>query len=359
MEGDGKTIAQRLRALAMGRLFVPFVVFSYGMSSLSGVFVNKTCLSSYQFGFPITLMLAQLLVSVALVNLLRLMGILEINSKPLKELTFLFIPSTLLILNVTIGLWALKLVNIPMFSALRRLSSINVMILEYYVLNKVESRRVIMTVIFMIFGSFIAAIGDVKFDMIGYVLVFINNLITGGNLVYIKKAQQVTGLEALSLFYHISLFALPICFVLGVGTGELKSAYDAILVRPELQSPGFLFALTLSALSAFLINYTTNLCTSVTSALTTAVTGQTKNILQTILGFFTPDYKYSSLNLAGLFIALCGSVVFGYVKFTEKRTVGPQPAEKSTLPTTVSTPKGNENQAGLNLLPRASTPTGR
>mmetsp|Transcript_5565 Transcript_5565/g.16609 ORF Transcript_5565/g.16609 Transcript_5565/m.16609 type:complete len:358 (+) Transcript_5565:231-1304(+) len=356
MEGDEKTFWQKARALSVGKLYVPFVVLAYGLSSLSGVFVNKVCLSSFQFGFPITLMLAQLLVSVGLVNLLRLMKILEISPKPLKELTFLFIPATLLILNVTIGLWALKLVNIPMFSALRRLSSINVMILEYYVLNKVESRKVILTVIFMIFGSFIAAVGDVKFDLIGYVLVFINNLVTGGNLVYIKKAQQVTGLEALSLFYHISLFALPICLLLGLGTGELKSAYEAVLSRPELQSPGFLFALTLSALSAFLINYTTNLCTSVTSALTTAITGQTKNILQTVLGFFTPDYRYSPLNLIGLFIALCGSVIFGYVKFTEKRPPA-QPADKTSLPTTTSTPKGGDAQAGANVLTRANTPS--
>lgn len=180
-----------VKKMAMSRLYVPFVVFAYGLSSLSGVFVNKACLSGYNFGFPITLMFLQLMVSVAGMSILRFARVIDIPSKSMRELNFLFIPATLLILNVTVGLYALRIVNIPMFSAFRRLSSINVMILEYFVLGKMESGRVIGTVLFMIFGSFIAALGDKTFSLAGYVLVFLNNFITGGNLVYIKKAQQV------------------------------------------------------------------------------------------------------------------------------------------------------------------------
>ncbi|KAJ8906211.1 hypothetical protein NDN08_002705 [Rhodosorus marinus] len=309
---------EKFRGLALGNFYVPLVVCSYGFSSLLGVFVNKACLSAFGFGYPLALLLLQLIVAVALVNLLEYLDLIEIHKRPFKELTFLFIPATLLILNVSVGLYALKLVNIPMFSAFRRLSAINVMILEYFVLGKVESTRVMATVIFMVFGSFVAALGDVTFDPSGYALVFLNNLITGGNLVYIKKAQQVTGLKALSLFYYVSLFALPICFVLGLLSGELRVAVERVVSDKSLHSTGFIVALSLSALSAFMVNYTTNLCTAATSALTTAITGQTKNVLQTILGIFTWGYEVTVTNICGLFLALSGSILFAWVKYNEK-----------------------------------------
>uniref|UniRef100_A0A7S2ZCE5 Sugar phosphate transporter domain-containing protein n=1 Tax=Rhodosorus marinus TaxID=101924 RepID=A0A7S2ZCE5_9RHOD len=323
---------EKFRGLALGNFYVPLVVFAYGFSSLSGVFVNKACLSAYGFGYPLPLLLLQLSVAVVLVNILQWLGLIEIHKKPFKELTFLFIPATLLILNVSVGLYALKLVNIPMFSAFRRLSAINVMILEYFVLGKVESTRVMATVIFMVFGSFVAALGDVTFDPAGYALVFLNNLITGGNLVYIKKAQQVTGLKALSLFYYVSLFALPICLVLGLLSGELSIAVRRVVSDESLHSTGFIVALCLSALSAFMVNYTTNLCTAATSALTTAITGQTKNVLQTVLGIFTWGYEVTIMNICGLFLALSGSTLFAWVKYNEKTaSETPVAAENESL----------------------------
>uniref|UniRef100_A0A7S0BQY2 Sugar phosphate transporter domain-containing protein n=1 Tax=Rhodosorus marinus TaxID=101924 RepID=A0A7S0BQY2_9RHOD len=308
---------EKFSGLGSGNFYVPLVVFSYGCSSLSGVFVNKACLSAFGFGYPLALLLLQLIVAVVLVNVLDYLELVEIHKKPFKELTFLFIPATLLILNVSVGLYALKLVNIPMFSAFRRLSAINVMILEYFVLGKVESTRVIATVVFMVFGSFVAALGDVTFDPFGYFLVFLNNLITGGNLVYIKKAQQVTGLKALSLFYYVSLFAVPICFVLGLLSGELRVAVGRVVSDESLHSAGFVVALSLSALSAFMVNYTTNLCTAATSALTTAITGQVKNVLQTILGIVAWGYEVTITNLIGLLLALIGSTLFAWVKYNE------------------------------------------
>lgn len=298
-------------------LRIILVIFAYAGSSLSGVFVNKACLSAYDFRYTITLMLCQLCVSVTALTILRVLRVIQIPFRSWEDMVVLLFPSVFLILNVTVGLLALRLVNIPMFSAFRRLSVLNVMVLEYFVLGKTATRRIMWTVLLMVTGSFLAGLGDLTFDPLGYFLVFLNNLITAANLVSIKKASAVVRLEALALNYYVSCIALPIVFVLALLTGELRNAVADIVVRPDLQTPGFAFALSLSAASAFLVNFFTNLCTQLTSPLTTAITGQMKNVLQTVLGIFAWGYRVSILNLSGLGVALAGSLWFAYFKYDD------------------------------------------
>lgn len=300
--------------------FVFAVVLAYGCSSLSGVFVNKACLSSFRFGYTVTLMLSQLCFSVVALTILRIAGIVTIPKRSLRELSFLVFPAIFFIANVTVGLLALKLVNIPMFSAFRRLSVLNVMFLEWFVLGKTASQRMLATIFVMVVGSFLAGLGDLAFDPVGYCLVFLNNFITAANLVYIKKASVLVSLNALPLFYYVSLISLPVVLIISLLSGELRLAIAEISSRPDLQTVSFAVALSLSAGSAFLINFFTNLCTQLTSPLTTAITGQMKNILQTILGIFAFGYVVTALNLFGLAIALLGSLAFARYKYEDAKT---------------------------------------
>lgn len=171
----------------------------------------------------------------------------------------------------------------------------------------------------MVFGSFVAGLGDLSFTLLGYGLVFLNNFITAANLVSIKKASAIVSLDALPLFYYVSLISLPVVFILTLVTGELPNAIHAVRTRPDLQTLSFAFALAMSAASAFLINFLTNMCTQLTSPLTTAITGQMKNILQTILGIFAFGYKITALNLFGLAVALFGSLLFARFKYIDSK----------------------------------------
>ncbi|KAI0563216.1 Sugar phosphate transporter [Gracilaria domingensis] len=183
----------------------------------------------------------------------------------------------------------------------------------------------------MVAGSFLAGLGDLAFDPLGYCLVFLNNFITAANLVSIKKASQIVRLDALPLFYYVSFISLPIVFLLSFVSGELSQAISDVHSRPELHSPAFVFALSLSAASAFLINFFTNMCTQLTSPLTTAITGQMKNVLQTILGIFAFGYVVTPLNLFGLAVALTGSLLFARQKFREAQSAkNAKPARPST-----------------------------
>lgn len=55
-----------------------------------------------------------------------------------------------------------------------------------------------------------------------------------------------------------------------------------------------------------------------TSPLTTSVAGQVKNVVQTVLGFFSWGFVPTRINTAGLLIALGAQIWFAYLKYMER-----------------------------------------
>ena len=230
----------------------------------------------------------------------------------------LFLPSILFVANVTCGLSALSLVNIPMFSAFRRLTVLFVMCAEYFMLRKTHSRQVVLSVIVLTTGAFVSALGDVTFSALGYMLVFLNNALTAMYLATIKRVMRDLQIEPLTLLYYVNLFAFPLVLCVAIFTGDLGNAISAYRERPLLHETYFFVpSLVFVAASAFCVNLSTSLCTHVTSPLTTSVAGQLKNVLQTFLGFFSWGYQPTVVNVAGLVFALCGQIAFGVFKFQE------------------------------------------
>lgn len=251
-----------------------------------------------------------------------------LKARDLRRLAF---PTLLFIANVSVGLSALALVNIPMFSAFRRITVLFVMCAEYLYLRRVQSRRVIVSVFILSFGAFVSALGDVTFTTLGYVLVFANNILTASYLASIKRVMADLSITPLTLLYHMAVLSFPPVLVLSILSGDFQGAIHAYRTREELySSPFFVPALTFVAGSALCVNLATSVCTYVTSPLTTSVAGQLKNVLQTVLGFFSWGYIPTTLNVLGLLVALAGQIAFGVFKYLESpHRNGPTPTSSS------------------------------
>lgn len=291
-------------------------------SSLGAIFVNKACLTHYKFNYPSTLMVLQAMLTIVLLHIVShvrpsLVTIVSIKSSDYRRL----LPSTVFFVsNVTVGLSALSRVNIPMFSAFRRLTVLFVMGAEYWMLHKTHSRAVMMSILVLTSGAFVSALGDVTFTVKGYCLVFLNNVLTAAYLASIKRVMRDLNLDPTSLLYYTSMLAFPMVLTIALATNDLQAAYWHYFNDGELRnSQFFLPALSFVAISAFCVNLSTSICTHVTSPLTTSVAGQVKNVLQSILGFFSWGYQPTPLNVIGLLVALGGQVAFAAFKYRDSK----------------------------------------
>jgi Triose-phosphate Transporter family len=301
------------------QLYVAIVIIFFAGSSLGAIFINKTCLTGYNFRYPFTLMLGQMAFTILVLGILHTAKYLHIPPLHRNEIAQMALPSALFISNVFVGLNALSLVNIPMFSAFRRLTLLFVMGAEFVFLKKSHSPGIVCSIVVMTFGAFISAIDDVSFSRLGYSLVFLNNLLTALYLASIKKVMKQSNFQPLHLLYYTALMGLPVVVILTVTSGELRQVYDVFQTRPELTTPAFFASLVIAATGAFAVNFSTSLCTHVTSPLTTSVAGQVKNVLQTVLGFFSWGFVPTTMNIAGLLVALGAQVAFAYIKFAQNR----------------------------------------
>lgn len=315
---------EKAKASLRENLYVLAVILFFAVSSLSAIFINKSCLSGYGFNFPFTLLMGQMIFSLLTLSLMDLLGPARLPVLTRSQQLRVLLPTLLFIANVVVGLSALSLVNIPMFSAFRRLTLLFVMAAEYIMLNKRYSRSLIAAVVTMTVGAFVSALDDGTFSGLGYALVFINNVLTAAYLASIKRVMVEIDMSPLVLLYYTALLGLPFIAILLPASGELRNVIEAFSTRPDLWSFGFGVSVLLMAASAFLVNFSTSLCTDITTPLTTSVAGQVKNVLQTVLGFFSWGYVFSPINAVGLVLALMGQCWFAWIKYSQRHLpVGP------------------------------------
>jgi hypothetical protein len=180
----------------------------YGVSSLAVIFINKIIMSEY--GFPYFDFLAAVqfaattLILSVLIFMRRIESIPSISFSVIREV----LPISVMFLgNVLCGLGSTRSLNLPMFTALRRFSILMTMVAESCLLGARPSSAVVLSVGMMVGGALVAAVFDLSYDLEGYVLVFLNNLFTALNGVWMKKALGPSGqCSKMAVLYYNSLF---------------------------------------------------------------------------------------------------------------------------------------------------------
>jgi len=227
------------------------------------------------------------------------------------------VTSVLFCLNVVLGLAGLIGVNVAMFSCLRRVTTLTVMLLQYILMHTIESYPVQGSIYLTVIGALVAGLGDLTFDLYSYVLIFLNCLVTAFYLVSIKLVQRHSPMTEYSLLYYISITALPVASIFVILSGELTT----VIRSPHWTDLSFLSLFFLSGVQGLLINYSIYLCTNVNSPLATSITGQIKNVVTTFVGMIAfGDFVYTPLNAAGLSLGLLGSVLYSWLKLVESRS---------------------------------------
>jgi solute carrier family 35 protein len=179
----------------------------YGVSSILVIFTNKAVMTNFHFhhfDFLATIQFVVTTVILMMLIILRKIDVPMLSWSICKEI----LPVSLMFLgNVLCGLGSTKSLNIPMFTALRRFSIFMTMVGEWYLLKSKPSTPIVLSVMMMVGGSLIAAMYDLAFDLEGYTLVFLNNIFTALNGVYMKKASVSGKCSKMGVLFYNSLFS--------------------------------------------------------------------------------------------------------------------------------------------------------
>jgi len=290
------------------------IASSYGVVSIAITFFNKAVFDIYKFNASNFLTLGQTVLSILFLITMKRFKFITYNDfsvETARKLVGLGVAFTGMVVT---GLAALKYVNVPMYSALRRLTTFIVIIVQFILIKKTVSREEFLSVVAMVLGALIASIGDLSFDLWGYFLVGLNCVVTAWYLVLISKKQQETQLESFGLMFYNNIFSIPILIV-----SVALTEWEILLNFNMWYSLGFQVVFFMSCALAFLLNYFVFLCSIVNSPLATSITGQLKSIVSTLLGLvmFGGVVLTTSLSL-GLAISTFGGLWYGKVKYDEQ-----------------------------------------
>ena len=179
----------------------------YGGTSMAVIFTNKYIMTGYAFPYFDFLAFIQFLATTVILTVLVLFRYVEIPTLNFSIFCEIFPVSLMFLGNVICGLGSTRSLNLPMFTALRRFSIFMTMSAEYFVLSHHPPPQVVVSVLMMVGGAFFAALFDLTFDAYGYSLVFMNNVFTALNGVYLKKASVSGKCNKMGILYYNSLFS--------------------------------------------------------------------------------------------------------------------------------------------------------
>jgi len=286
----------------------------YGFMSVSTVFLNKAIFRVQKFNFPATLVVGQMTFTLLLVATMQQIGVIRKFNFVTSHFKRVGLLSFCFVLKLLLDMSALSVVNIPMYGVLKSSTTPCVLLLDYIMRKKTASRRIQGAVLIITAGGFIAGVGDLTFDVLGYILALSSALSTAAYVVMVGKLGDDLQMDSWMLLFYNCCWSLPMSLLIVVATGEL----GRLTTYPYLLSGNFLLCFISSCASAFVLNWATYLCTLENDSLTTSVVGRTKSIVQTVGGLFAfGDVQISALNLGGVGLNSLGILWYTLEKYFE------------------------------------------
>ncbi|XP_015232635.1 PREDICTED: UDP-N-acetylglucosamine/UDP-glucose/GDP-mannose transporter isoform X1 [Cyprinodon variegatus] len=322
----------------------------YAGSSFLITVVNKTVLTSYRFPSYLFVGIGQMITTIVVLYLAKINNTVKFPDFDKSIILKIFPLPLLYVGNHVTGLASTKKLSLPMFTVLRKFTILMTMILEAYLLRKTFPRRIICSVVTIVFGAMVAASSDLAFDVEAYTFILLNDAFTAATGVYTKKKLGDQGLGKYGvLFYNSLIIVLPtilasafigdlhkalsfkdwnniifiVCFLLSCFMGYVTPTQHHILTNYY----GILFTFSVF-LIRFVLMYSIVLCSYYNSALTTTVVGAIKNVAVAYVGIFVGgDYLFSWTNFLGLSICMSGGLAYSFLTFNSSQPPGNNPEE--------------------------------
>ena len=285
--------------------------------------INRILFQNYNFHFNFTLSLAQQFTSLLLYTFaaksetfIKHAG--YINFQDFWKNKFMFLSfSFFFIANILFNFYGNQMVpNVNMFLSLRKLNAIALFLMDIYIGKKKFSCVTISSIILIVGGAFVIGYDKLDSNLLGYLVVLGNNLMSLLYTKYSEVFRKITGFSNLKLLVYNAYICNPILLAGIFITGEYKrlSAYfsnnaEGIEEKYYGYYGTFLF-LFLSAFFCFILTSSFFISNEKISSLMTNLLNNSRTIfISASLYFF--DRSKNELNLRmiiGLTMSTVGAI---------------------------------------------------
>ena len=311
-DSDARASSMRTLVLAVGSAVL------YAVCAISMNFTNKAALMV--FPYANTLLFIQMLTVLAVILPLRALRIVNFPALSAKKARALMPVTILYAGNVSCALLGLRLLNVPMYSTLKRLTPMMVLLTKWRMTHHPPSRGIFASVALVVLGCFIAGAGDLSFDLRGYCFALASCMLQAAYLLLVEFSGAKQGVTTSELLTYNAVLSLPFISAVVMLSGEGFEAIPAI--TQAISSHGAWYTLLLLAtcsLSGVALNFSMFLCTSLNSALTTTIVGTLKGVVATTLGFFLlGGVEMHAVNVAGIVLNATGGAMYSVVKYRSR-----------------------------------------
>ncbi|KAF5826064.1 hypothetical protein DUNSADRAFT_4992 [Dunaliella salina] len=288
----------------------------YMSVSVAMTFVNKYTMQV----FPLSniVMIMQMVATWMILQPLRpILGFKPFSLARARQFLYITIMYTA---STAFALIGLKTLNVPMYNVIKRLTPMTVLVFKAFVRKQWPPVQIIASVVMVVVGCIVAGVGDLMFDLSGYVFCLLSCACQAAYLLLVefKGNQAHAPVSSQEMLYYNCLTSLPLLMLLVWADGEAASLPGAYATGIETHGAFWLWTAMLScSFMGCLLNYALFWCTTTNTALTTTIVGVLKGVVSVGLGFvLLGGVPFSPLNVIGISLNTAGGIWYAQIKYS-------------------------------------------
>ena len=221
------------------------------------------------------------------------------------------------IISTLIGFYGNQLIkNVSMFLTLKKFTLIILLIIDIF-FSKKNKKRIswitLMCIFLMIGGSLLVGLDSFSDDYVGYILVFVSDIISVVYSKLIESFRDFTGVSSLKLLLYNNILSIPILLIGALINREYQKIYIYFVgfgFGEDNTLFGLIFFIILSCVFSAILLSSLFMSTEKISSLMTNLLNNTKMVFISVFMYFfdSSKNKLNILILLGLIMSTFGAV---------------------------------------------------
>ena len=315
-KGDNSYLSICCFELNIGLAFT----YLYVISSSAINIINRIIFHNYEFNFNFTYSFLQQFTSLLILIIFKDTKTLKKNVGELsvpdfsKFKCYYLSFSLISVINTLMGFYGNQLVkNISMFLCLKKFTIVMLLIIDLFFEKKKISCMTIICIFLITGGSLLVGMDSFSNDYMGYLLVFISDVI---QIIYSKLIEvfrKHTGVSSLKLLIYNCYLSIPVLIIGALITGEYAKIY-IYLNGEKYGTNGTIYGLgiylILSCICCAILLSSFFISNEKSSSLITNLLTNTKTVLISVILYFfdKSKNKLSLIILTGLVMSTIGAI---------------------------------------------------